>query len=131
MKTVAALALTLASMAVGLSQDTKRDDEEHYRKLIRENQRNSEAHYRLGEILFERNNYQESANEFREALNGDLKPAWTEVWSHISLGKIFDTTSQRERAMNEYRLARETKDNTRGAQEEAAKYLKEPYQRKQ
>jgi hypothetical protein len=51
------------------------------------------------------------------------------VWSRIHLGKIFDTTGQRERAVNEYNLALRTKDNTQGAQEEAAKYLKEPYKR--
>ncbi len=30
-------------------------------------------------------------------------PRWTEVWSHIELGRIFDVTGQRERAVNEYR----------------------------
>jgi hypothetical protein len=63
-------------------------------------------------------------------LNGDLEPAWTEVWSRINLGKVFDITGQRERAQNEYTLALRTKDNTQGAQEEAAKYLKQPYERK-
>jgi hypothetical protein len=43
------------------------------------------------------------------------------------MGKIFDTTGQRERALNEYRLAEETKDNTRGAQDEVAKYRQSPY----
>ena len=75
------------------------------------------------------NNYQSAANEFREALNGDLDPKWTEVWSHINLGKIFDITSQRERAVNEYTQAIRTKDNTQSAQEEASKYLKTPYER--
>ncbi len=78
---------------------------------------------------FCRDNYQQAANEFREALNGDLEPKWTEVWSHINLGKIFDITGQRDRAVNEYNLAIRTKDNTQGAQEEAAKYLKTPYER--
>ena len=55
-------------------------------------------------------------------------PKWTEVWSHINLGKIFDITGQRERAVNEYNQALRTKDNTQGAQEVAAKYLQEPYQ---
>ena len=35
----------------------------------------------------------------------------------------------RDRARNEYTQAIRTKDNTQGAQEEAAKYLKDPYQR--
>jgi len=100
-----------------------------YQKALEVNRYSSLAHYRIGEIFFLQNNYQSAANEFREALNGDLDPPWVEVWSHINLGKIFDITGQRERAINEYQQAIRTKDNTQGAQEEAAKYLKEPYQR--
>jgi len=54
---------------------------------------------------------------------------WVAVWSHIKLGKIFDVTGQRERAINEYNLAVRTKDDTNGAQAEAARYLKTPYQK--
>jgi hypothetical protein len=32
--------------------------------------------------------------------------------------------------VNEYNLAARTRDDTQGAQEEAAKYLKQPYERK-
>jgi tetratricopeptide (TPR) repeat protein len=81
------------------------------------------------EVFMLQNNYQSAANEFREALTGDLEPKWTEVWSHINLGKIFDITGQRERAVNEYTLAMRTKDNSQGALEEASKYLKTPYER--
>ena len=70
-----------------------------------------------------------AANEFRDALSGDRDPKWTEVWSHINLGKIFDTTRQRDRALNEYRLAQRLGDNTRGAQDEAAKYIGSPFNR--
>ncbi|MBV9505273.1 MAG: peptidase M1, partial [Acidobacteriia bacterium] len=84
---------------------------------------------RIAEVFFLQNNYQSAANEFREALNGDLQPKWTEVWAHINLGKLFDITGQRERAVNEYNLAVRTKDNTQGAQAEAEKYLKTAYER--
>lgn len=87
------------------------------------------AHYELAEALFERRDYMGSVNEFREAIGGDLRPKWVEVWSHISLGKIFDTTGQRERAINEYRRAIRTGDDTRGAQAEAGKYLTTSYKR--
>ncbi len=100
-----------------------------YQKALETSRNSSLAHYRVAEVFFLQNNYQSAANAFREALNGDLEPRWTEVWSHINLGKIFDITSQRERAVNEYNLAIRTKDNTQGAQEEAAKYLKTPYER--
>lgn len=71
--------------------------------------------------------YQSAANEFREVLIGDLEPKWTEVWAHVNLGKIYDVTSQRERALNEYRRAIRTLDNTRGALDEAIKYTEAPY----
>jgi len=100
-----------------------------YQKALDVSRNSSLAHYRVAEVFFVQNNYQAAANEFREALNGDLEPNWTEVWAHINLGKIFDITNQRERAVNEYNLALRTKNNTQGALEEAAKYAKEPYQR--
>src|SRR5581483_4197696 len=59
------------------------------------------------EVFFLQKNYQASANAYRDCLNGDGDPRWTEVWSHIQLGKIFDITGQRERATNiarRYRL---------------------------
>jgi len=102
---------------------------QEYQRALEVNRISSLAHYRVAEIFFLQGNYQSAANEFREAINGDLDPAWTEVWSHINLGKIFDITQQRERAINEYTQAIRTKDNTQGAQEEAAKYMKQPYER--
>src|ERR1017187_4404416 len=52
---------------------------------------------------------------------------WLEVWAHIYLGKIFDISGQRERAVNEYTQAQRTRDNTQGAQDEVAKDLRTPY----
>lgn len=101
-----------------------------YQKALEVNRISSLAHYRVAEVFFLQGNYQSGVNEFREALNGDLEPKWVEVWSRINMGKIFDITQQRERARNEYTQAIRTKDNTQGAQEEAAKYLQAPYQRK-
>jgi hypothetical protein len=101
-----------------------------FQKALENNRNSSLAHYRIAEVFFLQNNFQSAANEFREVLNGDLEPKWTEVWAHIHLGMIFDITTQRDRAVNEYNLAVRTKDNTQGAQEEAAKYLKTPYERK-
>jgi tetratricopeptide (TPR) repeat protein len=100
-----------------------------FQKAMEVSRNSSLAHYRVADIFFLQNNYQAAANEFRAVLDGDLEPKWTEVWAHINLGKIFDITGQRERAVNEYNLAVRTRDDTQGAQEEAAKYLKEGYKR--
>jgi hypothetical protein len=100
-----------------------------YRKALETKRNSSLAYYRIAEVEFLPNMYQQAANDIRESLNGDEEPKWTVVWSHINLGKIFDITGQRDRAVNEYNQAIRTKDDTQGAQEEASKYLKTPYQR--
>jgi tetratricopeptide (TPR) repeat protein len=100
-----------------------------FNKALDSNKNSSLAHYRIAEVFFLQRNYQSSANSYRSALNGDGEPRWTEVWSHLQLGKIFDITGQRERAVNEYRQAIQTNDNTFGALEEARKYLQKAYER--
>ena len=97
-----------------------------FNKALDLNKNSSLAHYRIAEIFFLQRNYQSSANSYRASINGDGEPRWTEVWSHIQLGKIFDITGQRERAINEYRQAIQTNDDTFGALEEARKYLQKP-----
>ena len=99
-----------------------------FNKALDINKNSSLAHYRVAEVFFLQHNYQASANAYRDCLNGDGEPRWTEVWSHIGLGKIFDTTGQRERATNEYRQALQTNDNTQGALDEARKYLQKAYE---
>jgi len=98
-----------------------------YQKALDTNKNSSLAHYRIAEIFFLQRNYQAAANSYRQAAGGDNEPRWTEVWSYVQLGKIFDLTGQRERAVNEYRRALNTNDNTQGALEEARKYLQTPY----
>jgi len=56
------------------------------------NPQSSLASYRIGELLFTQRNFQASVNSYRDSLRGDGEPRWTEVWSHIALGKIFDIT---------------------------------------
>lgn len=100
-----------------------------YQKALTANPQSALASYRIGEVLFTQRNYQASVNAFRDALRGDGEPAWTEVWSHIEIGKIFDLTGQRDRAVNEYRLAVQTNDNTQGGVNEARMLLQKPYKR--
>jgi len=100
-----------------------------FNKALELNRNSSLAHYRVAEIFFLQRNYQSSANSYRSSINGDGDPRWTEVWSHIQLGKIFDITGQRERAINEYRQAIQTNDDTFGALEEARKYLQKAFER--
>jgi aminopeptidase N len=87
------------------------------------------ANFRMGEAFFNQKNFQAAANAFREALQTVPEPSekWTEVWSHIYLGKIFDLLGQRARAVNEYSKAKQTNDDTAGAQQVAEQLLKKPY----
>jgi tetratricopeptide (TPR) repeat protein len=87
------------------------------------------ASFRMGEAFFYQKNYQAAANAFREALQTVPEPGekWTEVWSHIYLGKIFDVLGQRERAVNEYSKAKQTNDDTGNAQQVAEGFLKKAY----
>jgi tetratricopeptide (TPR) repeat protein len=98
-----------------------------YQKALDANKNSSLAAYRIGEIFLNQHNYQSAANSFRDSLRGDGDPKWTEVWSHVELGRIFDLTGQRERAVNEYRLAVQTNDNTQGAINEARNLMVHPY----
>ena len=100
-----------------------------FNKALDLNKNSSLAHYRIAEVFFFQRNYQSSANAYRASVDGDGEPRWTEVWSHIQLGKIFDITGQRERAVGQYRQATQTNDNTFGALEEARKYLQKAYER--
>jgi hypothetical protein len=98
-----------------------------FQKAVEQNKNSSLAHFRIAEVFYLQKNYQAAANAYRDSLNGDGEPRWTEVWSHLQLGKIFDLTGQRERALGEYRQALQTNDNTQGALDEARQYMAKPY----
>ncbi len=98
-----------------------------YGGVLEQNKNNSLAYYRMGEVHFRLHNYNAAMESFRRALDGDLDPKWVEVWSHLMLGKIFDVTGQRDRALNEYQRTLQTNDNTQGALDEANRYIQKPY----
>ncbi len=100
-----------------------------YQKALDVVKNSSLAHYRIGELFFLQSNWSAAMNAFHDSLTGDLNPKWTEVWSHIHLGWIYDINDQRARAQNEYSQALRTKDNSYNAQEEAQKYVEHPYQK--
>lgn len=105
MRPLSAIAAFSTCVVLVFGQNDASDSLEKYRKDLETNPRSSLAHYRIGEIFLQQENYQSAANEFREALNGDLQPEWIEVQSHMSLGAIFEVSGQSDRALNEYQLA--------------------------
>ncbi len=102
---------------------------DQFQKAVDIDSHNSLALFRMGEALFELGNLQAASGMFQEALNGDLKPKWVEVWAYINRGKIFDIRGQRDRAVTEYQKAANTGDDSYGAQAEAEKFVKEPFRR--
>ncbi len=102
---------------------------QQYQRALEQDRQNALADFRMGEAFFYQRNYAASAQSFRDTLDGatDLTTKWTEVWSHIYLGRIYDIQGDRTRAVNEYGKARQTGDNTGGAQAEAEKSMKKAY----
>src|SRR6202008_1918075 len=105
------------------------DGVQQYQKALNIQSNRSLANFRMGEAFFYQKNYQASANAFREALQTVPEPSekWTEVWSHIYLGKIFDMLGQRERAVNEDSKAKQTNNDTGGPQQVAEGFLKKAF----
>ena len=105
------------------------DAVQQYQKALELERSNALADFRMGEAFFYQRNYAAAAQSFRDTLDGstDLTTRWTEVWSHIYLGRIYDIQGDRTRAVNEYSKAKQTGDDTGGAQAEAEKSLKKAY----
>jgi len=105
------------------------DAVQQYQRALELDRTNALADFRMGEAFFYQRNYAASAQSFRDAMEGavDSMTRWTEVWSHIYLGRIYDIQGDRTRAVNEYSKAKQTADDTGGAQAEAEKSLKKAY----
>jgi len=102
---------------------------QQYQRALEQDRSNALADFRMGEAFFYQRNYAASAQSFRDTLDAatDLTTRWTEVWAHIYLGRIYDIQGDRTRAVNEYSKAKQTGDDTGGAQAEAEKSLKKAY----
>jgi tetratricopeptide (TPR) repeat protein len=111
------------------SQGRYYDAVQQYQRALEQDRMNALADFRMGEAFFYQRNYAAAAQSFRDALDGatDLSTKWTEVWSHIYIGRIYDIQGDRTRAVNEYSKAKQTADDTGGAQAEAEKSLKKAY----
>ncbi len=105
------------------------DAVQQYQRALEQDRSNALADFRMGEAFFYQRNYAAAAQSFRDALDAtaDLTTRWTEVWSHIYIGRIYDIQGDRTRAVNEYSKAKQTGDDTGGAQAEAEKSLKKAY----
>jgi aminopeptidase N len=101
--------------------------EQQFRAALELDSLSSWAHYNLARLFFEQRNYQRALDAFNDSVNGNQRPAWVIVWSHIYRGNCWDALNQRERAVAEYQKAVDTHDDYNGAQQTARQFLSEPF----
>ncbi|HKX28112.1 MAG TPA: M1 family aminopeptidase [Blastocatellia bacterium] len=104
--------------------------EQQFQAAIKLNRANSWAWYNLGLLYVTQRNWNKALDAFERGLEGNLRPDWVEVWSHIYKGNCFDMIGQRERAVAEYNKAISNGNNFDNAQATAQGYLAEPYGKK-
>jgi tetratricopeptide (TPR) repeat protein len=104
--------------------------EQQFQAAIKLSRGNSWAWYNLGLLYMTQRNWNKALDAFDQALNGNLRPDWIEVWSYIYRGNSWDMIGQRERAVAEYNKAISNGNNYDNAQASAQGYLAEPYGKK-
>jgi tetratricopeptide (TPR) repeat protein len=104
--------------------------EQQFQAAIKLNRGNSWAWYNLGAVYIAQRNWNKALDAFDQALSGNLRPDWIEVWSYIYRGNCWDMTDQRERAVAEYNKAISNGNNYDNAQATAQGYLAEPFGKK-
>ena len=104
--------------------------EQQFQAAIKLNRGNSWAWYNLGLVYIYQRNWNKALDAFDQALAGNLRPDWIEVWSYIYRGNCWDMTAQRERAVAEYNKAISNGNNYDNAQATAQGYLAEPFGKK-
>jgi aminopeptidase N len=88
---------------------------------------NSWVYYNLGLIYLEQRNYDPAIENFKAALDGNMRPTWIEAWANIKMGNAYDAKGDRARAVNAYNKAVESGVEFDNAQRIAKEYLKTPY----
>lgn len=104
--------------------------EQQFQAAIKLNRSHSWAWYNLGLLYMAQRNWNKALDAFDQALNGNLRPDWIEVWSYIYRGNSWDAIGQRERAIAEYNRAISNGNNYDNAQATAQGFLAEPFGKK-
>jgi tetratricopeptide (TPR) repeat protein len=104
--------------------------EQQFQAAIKLSRGNSWAWYNLGLVYMAQRNWNKALDAFDQALNGNLRPNWVEVWSYIYRGNSWDAIGQRERAIGEYNKAVSNGNNYDNAQAAAQGFIAEPFGKK-
>jgi len=101
--------------------------QQQFEAALKLDRSNSWVYYNLGLLFLEQRNWQLALDNLDASLNGNLKPAWIEVWAHIKRGNAYDAKGERNRAVGEYNKAVQSGIDYDNAQAVAKHYLATPY----
>jgi aminopeptidase N len=101
--------------------------QQQFEAALKLDKSNSWVLYNLGLLYLEQRNWQLALDFFDQAINGNLKPSWIEVWSRIKRGNAYDAKGMRAQAVNEYNKALQLGTNYDNSQAAAKKFLATPY----
>jgi aminopeptidase N len=101
--------------------------QQQFEAALKMDKSNSWVLYNLGLLYLEQRNWQLALDAFDQAINGNLKPSWIEVWARIKRGNAYDARGMRAQAVNEYNKALQLGTNYDNSQSAAKKFLATPY----
>lgn len=101
--------------------------QQQFEAALKLDRSNSWVYYNLGLLYLEQRNYQLALDNFKAAIDGNGRPSWVIVWSHIKRGNAYDARAERDRAVAEYQEAEKTGDNYDNAMGTVKKFRATPY----
>jgi len=107
------------------------ESQQQFEAALKLDRNNSWVYYNLGVLFLEQKNYDLAIDNFKAALNGDLRPAWLAVWSNVKMGNAYDAKGDRARAVAAYKRAEALGDDYDDAQDAVKKYLANPFDYRQ
>ncbi|RXH54429.1 Tetratricopeptide repeat protein [Granulicella sibirica] len=85
-----------------------------------------EAHYVLAQVELMQKSPEDAMEHFTEAIKTSKNPR-TLAWSHIYLGRLYDTQPDRPKAIEEYKAALTVRDSAPDTKAAAEKGIKAPF----
>jgi tetratricopeptide (TPR) repeat protein len=120
--------LQLLKSAQAVFEKDKALARETFEKVLREyDPNNGRAFYGLGLIEMDMENLDEALKYFERTIASTSADPSMRTWSHIYLGHILDFKCNRSAAVEHYRKALESGDDTRDARRIANRDLLQPF----
>src|SRR5262249_36494408 len=104
--------------------------EQQFQAAIKLNRNNSWAWYNLGLVYMTQRNWNKALDAFDQALSGNLRPNWIEVWSYMYRGNSWDMIGKRDHSISEYNKEITNVNNYDNEQAAAKQYVSEPFGKK-